>query len=32
MAPNTVYHAAARKHVPIVEYNLAGGLKNNVLL
>ena len=28
--PNTVYHAAAYKHVPIVEYNLAEGLKNNV--
>ena len=28
--PNTVYHAAAYKHVPIVEYNLAEGIKNNV--
>ena len=28
--PNIVYHAAAYKHVPIVEYNLAEGLKNNV--
>ena len=28
--PNTVYHAAAYKHVPIVEHNLAEGLKNNV--
>ena len=28
--PDTVYHAAAYKHVPIVEYNLAEGLKNNV--
>ena len=28
--PNTVYHAAAYKHVPIVEYNLSEGLKNNV--
>ena len=27
---NTVYHAAAYKHVPIVEYNLAEGIKNNV--
>jgi FlaA1/EpsC-like NDP-sugar epimerase len=29
--PDTVYHAAAYKHVPIVEHNLAEGLKNNVL-
>ena len=28
--PETVYHAAAYKHVPIVEYNLAEGVKNNV--
>ena len=28
--PDTIYHAAAYKHVPIVEYNLAEGLKNNV--
>ena len=28
--PGTVYHAAAYKHVPIVEYNIAEGLKNNV--
>ena len=28
--PNTVYHAAAYKHVPIVEYNLSEGLKNNL--
>ncbi len=28
--PNTVYHTAAYKHVPIVEHNLAEGLKNNV--
>ena len=28
--PETVYHAAAYKHVPIVEYNIAEGLKNNV--
>ncbi len=28
--PDTVYHAAAYKHVPIVEYNLSEGLKNNV--
>ncbi len=29
--PETVYHAAAYKHVPMVEYNLVEGLKNNVL-
>ena len=29
--PQTVYHAAAYKHVPIVEQNLAEGIKNNVL-
>jgi len=29
--PHTVYHAAAYKHVPLVEHNLAEGLKNNVL-
>ncbi|GAA0789243.1 polysaccharide biosynthesis protein [Marinobacterium sediminicola] len=28
---NTVYHAAAYKHVPIVEFNMAAGLRNNVL-
>lgn len=28
--PNTVYHAAAYKHVPIVEHNMAEGIKNNV--
>ncbi len=28
--PETVYHAAAYKHVPIVEHNLAAGVKNNV--
>jgi FlaA1/EpsC-like NDP-sugar epimerase len=26
---NTIYHAAAYKHVPIVEHNIAEGLKNN---
>tara|TARA_Y100001968_G_C19453940_1_gene770808 strand:+ start:3208 stop:5181 length:1974 start_codon:yes stop_codon:yes gene_type:complete len=29
--PSTVYHAAAYKHVPIVEHNLSEGVKNNVL-
>ena len=29
--PNTVYHAAAYKHVPMVEHNPAEGIKNNVL-
>jgi FlaA1/EpsC-like NDP-sugar epimerase len=28
--PDTVYHAAAYKHVPIVEHNMAEGIKNNV--
>ena len=28
--PDTVYHAAAYKHVPIVEHNLVEGIKNNV--
>ena len=28
--PDTIYHAAAYKHVPIVENNLAEGVKNNV--
>ena len=28
--PETIYHAAAYKHVPIVEHNLIEGLKNNV--
>jgi len=27
----TVYHAAAYKHVPLVEYNMAAGIRNNVL-
>ncbi|WP_461538043.1 polysaccharide biosynthesis protein [Spongorhabdus nitratireducens] len=27
----TVYHAAAYKHVPIVEHNLSQGLRNNVI-
>ena len=29
--PATIYHTAAYKHVPIVEYNLIEGLKNNVI-
>jgi FlaA1/EpsC-like NDP-sugar epimerase len=29
--PDTIYHAAAYKHVPLVEYNSAEGIKNNVL-
>jgi FlaA1/EpsC-like NDP-sugar epimerase len=29
--PHTVYHAAAYKHVPLVEHNPAEGLRNNVL-
>ena len=28
---NTIYHAAAYKHVPIVEFNPISGIKNNVL-
>jgi FlaA1/EpsC-like NDP-sugar epimerase len=28
--PHTIYHAAAYKHVPLVEYNPAEGLRNNV--
>lgn len=28
---NTVYHAAAYKHVPLVEYNVVEGVRNNVL-
>jgi FlaA1/EpsC-like NDP-sugar epimerase len=27
----TVYHAAAYKHVPLVEYNMGAGIRNNVL-
>lgn len=27
---NTIYHAAAYKHVPLVEHNLAEGIRNNV--
>ena len=28
--PDTVYHAAAYKHVPLVEHNFVAGIKNNV--
>jgi FlaA1/EpsC-like NDP-sugar epimerase len=28
--PHTVYHAAAYKHVPLVEHNVAEGVRNNV--
>ena len=28
--PDTVYHTAAYKHVPLVEHNPAAGIKNNV--
>lgn len=30
-SPETIYHAAAYKHVPLVEHNLLEGLANNVL-
>lgn len=29
--PDTIYHAAAYKHVPLIEHNPAEGIKNNVL-
>ena len=29
--PDTVYHAAAYKHVPLVEHNLVEGVRNNVI-
>ena len=29
--PSIIYHAAAYKHVPIVEHNLVEGLKNNLI-
>ena len=29
-APDTIYHAAAYKHVPLVESNVAAGIVNNV--
>jgi FlaA1/EpsC-like NDP-sugar epimerase len=28
--PHTIYHAAAYKHVPLVEHNLTEGIRNNV--
>jgi FlaA1/EpsC-like NDP-sugar epimerase len=28
---NTIYHAAAYKHVPLVEYNVIQGVKNNII-
>jgi len=28
--PNTIYHAAAYKHVPLVEFNVGQGILNNV--
>lgn len=28
----TIYHAAAYKHVPLVEYNVASGVENNALV
>ncbi len=30
-APDTVYHAAAYKHVPLVEHNPSEGIRNNVV-
>ena len=30
-SPDTIYHAAAYKHVPLVEHNLSEGVKNNVI-
>ncbi|TVT58065.1 MAG: polysaccharide biosynthesis protein [Sedimenticola thiotaurini] len=30
-SPQTIYHAAAYKHVPLVEHNPAEGVRNNVL-
>jgi len=28
--PHVIYHAAAMKHVPLVEHNIAEGVKNNI--
>ncbi|MFJ2995304.1 polysaccharide biosynthesis protein [Pandoraea sp. NPDC087047] len=30
-SPDTVYHAAAHNHAPLIEYNLVEGIKNNVM-
>ncbi len=30
-APDTIYHAAAYKHVPLVEHNVIEGVRNNAL-
>lgn len=29
-SPHTIYHAAAYKHVPLVEFNVAEGIRNNL--
>lgn len=29
--PHTIYHAAAYKHVPLVEHNVGEGIRNNVI-
>ena len=29
--PHTIYHAAAYKHVPLVEHNVIEGIKNNII-
>lgn len=31
LAIHTIYHAAAYKHVPLVEYNIIEGIENNIL-
>src|SRR5690606_25646525 len=30
LSVQTIYHAAAYKHVPLVEYNVVAGIRNNV--